>query len=309
MTEVAEVCQLLAGSCASTAMVYAMHQIQIACLVRHAGDSAFVRGYLETCCERQRLIASATSEIGVGGDMRTSNCAVERGRRRRHAREAGLGDLLRRARDDILVTARRDPEAAPSDQVLRRCSSASEYHARRSSATGTRWACAAPAASASWCSATATPSTCCPCRSRDISAADDAPGLAHPVDARVARHRHLGRLASRGSYVRAEARKKPGTMPPNAMRAGRAGQPARTCCVAPSATRCTSTSCALRRSPRRWRRLGFSDPHEQPQDRRPPSRWCRSCWPGDGRLRHQRATATTPPTRSAATCATRSEPA
>ena len=40
ISRVAEACAALARSCASTAMIYAMHQMQVACLVRH-GRSFF----------------------------------------------------------------------------------------------------------------------------------------------------------------------------------------------------------------------------------------------------------------------------
>src|ERR1700730_8411180 len=36
---VAAICEALGQYCASTAMVYAMHQIQVSCVVRHSGAS------------------------------------------------------------------------------------------------------------------------------------------------------------------------------------------------------------------------------------------------------------------------------
>src|SRR5579872_2509192 len=75
--QVAEAVNILARHCASTAMVYAMHQMQVACLVRH-GRSEVLRDYQRSVVDRQLLLASATTEIGVGGDIRTSVCAVER---------------------------------------------------------------------------------------------------------------------------------------------------------------------------------------------------------------------------------------
>jgi acyl-CoA dehydrogenase len=117
LRELASVCEALARRCSAAAMVFAMHQIQAGCIVRHASGSAF-GGYLTSLLERQRLIASATSEVGIGGDTRRSTCAIEAQSGRffleKHASVISYGSEA----DDILVTARRHPEAAPSDQVL-----------------------------------------------------------------------------------------------------------------------------------------------------------------------------------------------
>ena len=97
-------------------MVYAMHQIQVSCLVHHGVPS--LRAYIETVAAQQRLLASATTEVGVGGDVRTSLCAVdltaERFSLRKETPVISYGDHA----DDILVTARRSAEAPPSDQVI-----------------------------------------------------------------------------------------------------------------------------------------------------------------------------------------------
>jgi acyl-CoA dehydrogenase len=117
LKDLSAVCGTLAQSCATTGMVYAMHQIQVGCIVRHARTPAF-DAYLTELVERQRLIASATSEAGIGGDTRRSGCAVEiedaRFRLEKNASVISYGAQT----DDILVTARRHPEAVPSDQVL-----------------------------------------------------------------------------------------------------------------------------------------------------------------------------------------------
>src|SRR5262249_8910188 len=119
--EIAAVCETLGRACASTAMIYAMHQIEIACLVRHGQRSAFFRSYLADAAARERLIASATSEIGVGGDLRRSICAVEHveqdGPRIRVIKCAPVISYGEEA-DDILLTARRAPDAAAADQAL-----------------------------------------------------------------------------------------------------------------------------------------------------------------------------------------------
>src|ERR1700687_5885033 len=50
----------LAQSCGSSAMVLAMHYIQVACLARHGRDCAFFRGYLQDLVRHQYLLASMT---------------------------------------------------------------------------------------------------------------------------------------------------------------------------------------------------------------------------------------------------------
>jgi len=116
--ELAQTCEVLGRACASTAMVYAMHQIEVVCLVRHALASSFFRSYLADLARHEWLIASATSESGVGGDLRQSVCAVEpAGARCRVAKQAPVISYGEEA-DDVLLTARRCPEAAPADQVL-----------------------------------------------------------------------------------------------------------------------------------------------------------------------------------------------
>lgn len=120
ISRVAEACTVLARHCASTAMIYAMHQMQAACLVRH-GRSDFLREYQRSMVARQLLLASATTEIGVGGDIRTSICAVEAGEGRfRLEKEAPVISYGESA-DGVLATARRSPDSPPSDQVLVLC--------------------------------------------------------------------------------------------------------------------------------------------------------------------------------------------
>jgi len=76
IAQVARAVEALANHCASTAMVYAMHQIQVACLLRH-GATPWIQEHLRTVVAREGLLASATTEAGVGGDVRSSVCAVE----------------------------------------------------------------------------------------------------------------------------------------------------------------------------------------------------------------------------------------
>ena len=51
MQELAQMCATLAQACGSSAMVLAMHYIQLACIARHGMDSEFFRGYLQLVAE------------------------------------------------------------------------------------------------------------------------------------------------------------------------------------------------------------------------------------------------------------------
>jgi acyl-CoA dehydrogenase len=118
IVQLAEICDVLGQHCANTAMVYAMHQIQVAALVRHAGSSSFFDRWLRDLGEQQLLLASATSEVEVGGDVRRSICAVEAdGDGVRLRKQAPVISYAEHA-DAILVTARRHVDAAAGDQVL-----------------------------------------------------------------------------------------------------------------------------------------------------------------------------------------------
>jgi acyl-CoA dehydrogenase len=118
LLELAQLCAALGQACGSSAMVLAMHYIQVACLARHGMEAQFFRGYLQQLVREQYLLASMTSENGTFGETRTSICAVERSDGRfTLTKDATTGSYCAQA-DAILVTARRGPDAAGSDQVL-----------------------------------------------------------------------------------------------------------------------------------------------------------------------------------------------
>ena len=118
LAEVAEVCCLLGQNCASSAMMYAMHNIKLASVVSHGGASDWHRAFMQRISDEQLLIASATTEGGIGGDLRNSICAIEADGDNfnlvKDATVISYGSLA----DAILVTARRAPDAASNDQVL-----------------------------------------------------------------------------------------------------------------------------------------------------------------------------------------------
>ncbi len=120
LAEVSDGLVALGRRCASSAMVVAMHHIQVACLVRHGANLA-LRDYLGELSEQQYLLASATTEVGTGGDVRSSICALEvaegRFRLEKQAPVISYAD----AADAVLVTARRTAESPESDQVIVLC--------------------------------------------------------------------------------------------------------------------------------------------------------------------------------------------
>jgi hypothetical protein len=74
--------------------------------------------YLTQIVEQELLLASATTETGIGGDVRSSSCAIERdGERFRLEKDAPVISYGASA-DAVLVTARRTPDSPPNDQVL-----------------------------------------------------------------------------------------------------------------------------------------------------------------------------------------------
>jgi len=114
----AEACFELGRRCGASAMVFAMHQIQVACIVRHESGGAF-EDYLREVSGSQRLIASVTSEVGTGGDMSKSVAALTPASDGRASFEKKAPTVSYGAHaDDLLTTLRRTPDAEPGDQVL-----------------------------------------------------------------------------------------------------------------------------------------------------------------------------------------------
>ena len=116
--DVIDVCYALGRGCGSTGLIYAMHQMMVACLIKHGLDSAWHQNLVRRIHEDQLLLASSTTEGQGGGDLRKSSCAVE---------QQGSAIILTKSAtvvsygaqaDALVTTARRTPEAAASDQVL-----------------------------------------------------------------------------------------------------------------------------------------------------------------------------------------------
>jgi acyl-CoA dehydrogenase len=118
IAEIADVCYILGQACSSAALIYAMHQIKVACIVRHTRDNPALNQILRRIATEQLLMASSTTEGQAGGNVRSSEAAVEH--------EGELVTLERKATvisyaveaDGIVTTARRASDAAANDQVL-----------------------------------------------------------------------------------------------------------------------------------------------------------------------------------------------
>jgi acyl-CoA dehydrogenase len=116
--DVTDMCYTLGRSCASTAMIFAMHQTKIACLIRHGAGSGFHEALMRRVASEQLLLASSTTEGQNGGNIRSSSAAIERdGTTISLVRNATVISYGAQA-DGVVTIARRAGDAAASDQVL-----------------------------------------------------------------------------------------------------------------------------------------------------------------------------------------------
>jgi acyl-CoA dehydrogenase len=220
LTDVAFMTETLAGACAATGMVFAMHQIQVACLVRHAAREPWFGEYLRELATEQPLIASATSEVGVGGDLRSSIAAVTPKEDKRELEKQAPTVSYGKHADAILATARRGPDSARSDQalVLLRKTDYTLEPAGVWNTLGMRGTCSPGfklRASFAPEQVLATPFA-------DIAGQTMVP-VSHLLWSSVWLGIAADALARAHRFVRAEARQKPGTTPPSALRLAEAG--------------------------------------------------------------------------------------
>jgi acyl-CoA dehydrogenase len=216
MIELAAMCETLGQHCASSAMVFAMHQIQVASILRHALHQPYFQGYARDLVEKQHLIASATSEVGIGGELRSSKCAVEHEGNGAFKLDKDCTTISYGAQaDDILFQARRAPDAPPNDQVF--------ILVRKSDFTLTQ--------KGSW-DTLGMRGTCSPpfflqCRGEagqifetpfaDVASETQVP-FSHILWANVWLGIATGAVARARAFVRQQARAKPGQTPPTALR-------------------------------------------------------------------------------------------
>jgi acyl-CoA dehydrogenase len=120
LAEVAQAVTAVAQHCASSGLILAMHQIQVAGLVRHASDAARHQ-LLPRVVAGDLLLANANSEVGLAGERRSSLCALEPTDGgyllSKQASTVSYGEYA----DGVLATARRAPDSQPNDQVMAIC--------------------------------------------------------------------------------------------------------------------------------------------------------------------------------------------
>jgi len=118
IAEIGDVCYQLGRVCASTAMIYAMHHIMTASIVRHVHDNVTLANLLRQLSAEQLLVASSTTEGQGGGNIRSSEAPVVYDGDRISLDRAASVISYGAYADVILTTARRTAEAHASDQVL-----------------------------------------------------------------------------------------------------------------------------------------------------------------------------------------------
>ncbi|KVE38721.1 acyl-CoA dehydrogenase family protein [Burkholderia sp. TSV86] len=118
LAAVAGACQIIGQACSSAGMIYAMHQTQVASIIDHALSSDWHRNFAAQLAQREWLLASATSEEEVGGNLRNSRCAVEANDNTFTLSKLAPTISYGAHADAILVTARRDKDAPAAEQVL-----------------------------------------------------------------------------------------------------------------------------------------------------------------------------------------------
>jgi acyl-CoA dehydrogenase len=116
--EITELCSIISQACSSAAMVFAMHHIKLSSLVEHGMESDWHRGFMKRIVSEQLLLGSATTEGGIGGNLRNSICAIEvDGDICRLEKDATVISYATQS-DAILITSRAHKDAAPTDQVM-----------------------------------------------------------------------------------------------------------------------------------------------------------------------------------------------
>jgi acyl-CoA dehydrogenase len=118
LSDVVDICYGLGRACSSTAMIYAMHQIMVGCLLRHSRSSAWHERFLRRLSAEQLLLASSTTEGRGGGNIRSSEAPIERNGPRITLERRATVISYGASADAIVTTARRSADAHASDQVL-----------------------------------------------------------------------------------------------------------------------------------------------------------------------------------------------
>ncbi len=87
-------------------------------MVAHGMQSDWHRALLQRLCREQLLFGSGTSEAGTGGDIHSSVCCMEATGGKVSLEKNATTISYGADADALLITARRGPDAAASDQVM-----------------------------------------------------------------------------------------------------------------------------------------------------------------------------------------------
>lgn len=118
LPELSEIASTLGRRCGASAVTFAMHESQIETLRFGAVGNDHLEGIVRDYAENQKLVASITSEAGIGGDIHSSQTVAgaedERVVFEKQAPTVSYAEYA----DGFLITARRAEDAAQSDQVF-----------------------------------------------------------------------------------------------------------------------------------------------------------------------------------------------
>jgi acyl-CoA dehydrogenase len=114
--DVSAAVRALAAHCSASALVLAMHSIEVFNLVRF-GTTPDLRAFLEEVGTGQVLLANANSEVGIGGDVGRSACAFEERDGGLVLDKQALAISFGRYADAIITIGRRSPDATETDQL------------------------------------------------------------------------------------------------------------------------------------------------------------------------------------------------
>lgn len=120
VAEVADAVRTIAFHCSASALALAMHSIDVANLVRY-GSTDSLRDLLREIASNQLLCANGNSEVGLGGDVGRSLCAIESSDGRSTLTKEALAISFGEHADLIFACARRSPDSEGTDQVQAIC--------------------------------------------------------------------------------------------------------------------------------------------------------------------------------------------
>jgi acyl-CoA dehydrogenase len=115
-SEMAAAVRAVAAHCCSSALVLAMHSMEISNLSRH-GTTESLRELQREVVRDQPLFANANSEVGAGGDVGRSICALESSEGGLTLTKEALAISYGEYADIVVATARRTVDSEPGDQV------------------------------------------------------------------------------------------------------------------------------------------------------------------------------------------------